>query len=58
MAIQGVIGSDIAMVFDQCPPGDADDATHEVALARTTAWAKRSRAAPHAPVRRAGRGRA
>ena len=49
MAIQAALGSDIAMVFDQCPPGDADDATHELALARTTAWAKRSLAAPHAP---------
>ena len=44
MHIQGVIGSDIAMVFDQCPPGDAPDDVHELALARTTAWAKRSRA--------------
>ena len=24
MEIQRVLGSDIAMVFDQCPPGDAD----------------------------------
>jgi queuine tRNA-ribosyltransferase len=36
------------MVFDQCPPGDAPAEVHEVALARTTAWAKRSRNAPHA----------
>jgi queuine tRNA-ribosyltransferase len=49
MDIQRVLGSDIAMCFDQCPPGDADAATHEVALARTTAWAKRCRVAPHAP---------
>jgi queuine tRNA-ribosyltransferase len=48
MEIQRVLGSDIAMVFDQCPPGDAPDDVHEVALARTTAWAKRSRNAPHA----------
>jgi queuine tRNA-ribosyltransferase len=48
MEIQRVLGSDIAMVFDQCPPGDAPDEVHEVALARTTAWAKRSRNAPHA----------
>ncbi len=49
MHIQAVLGSDIAMCFDQCPPGDADDATHEVALARTTAWAQRCRVAPRAP---------
>jgi queuine tRNA-ribosyltransferase len=48
MEIQRVLGSTIAMVFDQCPPGDADDRVHEVALARTTAWAKRCIAAPHA----------
>ena len=48
MDIQRVLGSDIAMVFDQCPPGDAPPEVHEVALARTTAWAKRSRNAPHA----------
>jgi queuine tRNA-ribosyltransferase len=46
MNIQRVLGSDIVMAFDQCPPGDADAATQEVALARTTAWAKRCRAAP------------
>ena len=45
MEIQGVLGSDIAMCFDQCPPGDADAATHELAMARTTAWARRCRAA-------------
>jgi queuine tRNA-ribosyltransferase len=48
MHIQETLGSDIAMCFDQCPPGDADAAVHEVALARTTAWAKRCRAAPRA----------
>ena len=41
MEIQGVLGSDIAMVFDQCPPGDADDALHDLAMKRTTAWAER-----------------
>jgi queuine tRNA-ribosyltransferase len=48
MNIQRVLGSDIAMCFDQCPPGDADAATHELALARTTAWAQRCRVAPRA----------
>ncbi len=44
MAIQGSLGSDIAMVFDQCAPGGASDAEHELAMARTTAWAERSAA--------------
>jgi queuine tRNA-ribosyltransferase len=47
--IQRVLASDIAMCFDQCPPGDADADTHELAVARTTAWATRCRAAPRAP---------
>jgi len=41
MEIQATLGSDIAMVFDQCPPGDAPDEAHEIAMARTTAWARR-----------------
>jgi queuine tRNA-ribosyltransferase len=48
MQIQRVLGSTIAMVFDQCPPGDADAAVHERALARTTAWAARCRVQPRA----------
>jgi queuine tRNA-ribosyltransferase len=48
MNIQRVLGSDIAMCFDECPPGDADAEIQERALARTTAWAKRCRAAPRA----------
>jgi len=46
MHIQGVLGSDIAMVFDQCPPGDATPEVHELALRRTTAWAERCLRAP------------
>ncbi len=49
LEIQRVLGSDIAMCFDECPPGDADAATQQRALDRTTAWAKRCRAAPRAP---------
>jgi queuine tRNA-ribosyltransferase len=41
MQIQGVLGSDIAMCFDQCPAGDADAATHQLAMDRTTRWAQR-----------------
>ena len=46
MQIQGVLGSDIAMVFDQCPPGDATAEQHDTAMRRTTAWAARCKAAP------------
>jgi queuine tRNA-ribosyltransferase len=49
MHIQGVLGSDIAMCFDQCPPGDAAPEVHEVALSRTTAWAARCRAVARPP---------
>jgi queuine tRNA-ribosyltransferase len=44
MEIQGVLGSDIAMAFDQCPPGQSSAAEHEAAMRRTTAWAARCRA--------------
>ena len=37
------------MCFDECALGDVSAAVHEVALARTTAWAARCRAAPRAP---------
>jgi len=48
MSIQQVLGSDIVMCFDQCPPGDAPSDVQELALDRTTAWAKRCRTAPRA----------
>jgi queuine tRNA-ribosyltransferase len=41
MQIQGVLGSDIAMCFDQCPPGDATAEVHQLAMERTTRWAQR-----------------
>lgn len=41
MMIQATLGSDIAMAFDQCPPGDGDRSTLEAAMARTTRWAER-----------------
>ena len=34
MQIQGVLGSDIAMAFDQCPPGDASPEVLDRAMAR------------------------
>jgi queuine tRNA-ribosyltransferase len=46
MHIQRVLGSDIVMCFDQCPPGDAPSEVQERALARTTAWARRCKEAP------------
>ncbi len=43
MDIQGTLGSDIAMAFDQCPPAGASDDEHEQAMRRTTRWAARCR---------------
>ncbi len=42
MEVQARLGSDIAMVLDECPPADANGAALDRAMARTTAWAKRS----------------
>ena len=41
MQIQGLLGSDIAMVLDECPPGGAPQPEVERALQRTSAWARR-----------------
>jgi queuine tRNA-ribosyltransferase len=41
MQIQALLGSDIAMVLDECPPGDADRAAVQRAVERTTRWAAR-----------------
>ncbi len=41
--IQRVIGSDIMMMLDVCPPGDADEKEWLKALKLTTAWAKRAK---------------
>lgn len=41
MQVQALLGSDVAMVLDECPPGDAPRNVIEQAMARTTAWAKR-----------------
>lgn len=40
MEIQSALGSDIAMVFDECPPGGADDEAHERAVQRSVLWAR------------------
>ena len=42
--IQLALGSDIAMVLDECIETPAPRAQAEAALQRTTAWARRSRA--------------
>jgi queuine tRNA-ribosyltransferase len=41
MRVQAVLGSDIAMVLDECPPGGAPRDVIERAMARTTEWARR-----------------
>ncbi|MDR2529837.1 MAG: tRNA guanosine(34) transglycosylase Tgt [Synergistaceae bacterium] len=45
MRIQRLLGSDVAMCFDQCIPYPASRETAERALARTTLWARRSKEA-------------
>jgi queuine tRNA-ribosyltransferase len=49
MLIQKTLGSDIAMAFDHCPPGDAPREVVEDAMARTTRWAARCLEVPPAP---------
>jgi queuine tRNA-ribosyltransferase len=49
MEVQALLGSDIAMVLDECPPGGAPRADIEEAMRRTSAWARRCLAAPAAP---------
>jgi queuine tRNA-ribosyltransferase len=48
MEIQKLLGSDVAMAFDHCPPSDAPRASIEDAMVRTTAWAARCVEAPRA----------
>jgi queuine tRNA-ribosyltransferase len=48
MRIQATLGSDIAMAFDHCPPGDAAPDVVEDAMARTTRWAERCLTVPAA----------
>lgn len=48
MRIQEVLGSDVAMAFDHCPPSDAPRGLIEEAMARTTRWARRCLDAPRA----------
>lgn len=43
MEVQAELGSDIAMVFDECPPGDAGHERTKQSLELTARWAKRSK---------------
>jgi queuine tRNA-ribosyltransferase len=49
MEIQAALGSDIAMVLDECPPCGTPREALERAVARTTQWARRSLAAYRGP---------
>lgn len=51
MEIQALLGSDIAMLFDECPPYPCDRAYAEKSLGYTLRWAARCRnwVAEHAP---------
>jgi len=48
MEIQRVLGSDIAMVFDECPPHDAPAREQRHAVERTIRWAGECREQPRA----------
>ncbi len=41
MGVQRELGSDVAMVFDVCPPGGADREVTREAMRRTSLWARR-----------------
>jgi queuine tRNA-ribosyltransferase len=49
MEIQRVLGSDIAMVFDECPPHDGPGDEIRLAVERTIRWAEECRVQPRAP---------
>jgi queuine tRNA-ribosyltransferase len=48
-AVQALLGSDVAMCLDVCPPAGASGADGKRAVELTTAWARRQAAAPRAP---------
>ncbi len=49
MHIQRVLASDIAMVFDDCPPHDSASREMHAAVERTIRWARECREQPRAP---------
>lgn len=50
MEIEGALGADIIMAFDQCPPWPSSREFVEQAVARTTAWARRCKDAQINPA--------
>jgi len=46
MEIQRILGSDIAMCFDECPPHDAPAKEQRLAVERTIRWARECREQP------------
>jgi queuine tRNA-ribosyltransferase len=50
MHIQRLLGSDIAMVFDDCPPHDHGTREMRAAVERTIRWARECRAQARAPA--------
>jgi queuine tRNA-ribosyltransferase len=50
--VQGLLGADIQMQLDVCPPGESERPVVEAAVGRTTRWARRALAAPR-PERQA-----
>ncbi len=44
--VQGLLGADVQMQLDVCPPGDAPREVVERAVARTSRWARRALAVP------------
>jgi queuine tRNA-ribosyltransferase len=55
MEIQRLLGSDIVMVFDECPPAGVDAARARDSMLRSMRWARRSRDAFDAGAEHAGR---
>jgi queuine tRNA-ribosyltransferase len=49
MEIQRILGSDIAMVFDECPAHDCTAREAKAAVERTIRWARECRVQPRAP---------
>lgn len=43
MEVQAALGSEIVMVFDECPPGDGGIEQTRISLELTARWAKRSK---------------
>jgi len=44
--VQALLGADVQMQLDVCPPGDSPRSVVEAAVARTTRWARRALAVP------------